>query len=323
MPSTTRPKAPVSKKAVSPTRKRLAAKAPERQVDAPSERTIVIMFHGREHSSSTISREVVHYLMNEMGGVCSERVKDSTVDIWLDSPGGDAHAAYKFALFLMAKFETINFVVMDYAKSAATLLTFTADKLFMSSCAELGPLDMQHVREGDMQMQSALSTADAMEFLFGHAFENAFLSGAQILQGTRLSREKSITHMLNFSAALFRPLIEQLDPVAIHAAASGLEVTVEYGSRILGAKQPDRSRQELKAIANLFVREYPTHGFIIDRKEARDVLRLPVHDIESYDLKDQVEQCYNSWIEHGKDFVHVTTASEILSAAKEEGKSVP
>jgi len=285
----------------------------------PPGRTIIVLFHGREHPHSMITRELVCNLMEQLGGICEGKAPNSVVDIWIDSPGGDAHAAYKFGMYLMSRFECVNFVVPDRAKSAATLLAFCADALYMSECSELGPLDMQQAREGETQMQSALSTADAIEFLFQHAFDNAFYSGARILQGTRLSREKSISHILQFSAELFRPLMEQLDPVAIHAAARALDVTVEYGVRLLAAKQPQRSRDELLAVTTKLVRDYPTHGFIVDKKEAKEVLHLPVQDLVSYDLKDLMIAMYSVWVEHGKDFVRVTTEEDLKSMTTEEG----
>lgn len=63
------------------------------------------------------------------------------LDLWLESPGGDAHAAYKLALLLRAHASRLRVVIPDYAKSAATLLTLAADEIYVAPVAELGPLD--------------------------------------------------------------------------------------------------------------------------------------------------------------------------------------
>jgi len=39
--------------------------------------------------------------------------------------------------------EELNFIIPHWAKSAATLLVCSGDKIFMSPVAELGPLDPQ------------------------------------------------------------------------------------------------------------------------------------------------------------------------------------
>src|SRR5438128_2243993 len=65
------------------------------------------------------------------------------IDIWIESPGGDGHAAYKLILDLRSRCKRLRAVIPDYAKSAATLLALGVDTIFMSAAAELGPLDVQ------------------------------------------------------------------------------------------------------------------------------------------------------------------------------------
>jgi hypothetical protein len=242
--------------------------------------------------------------------------KGGTIDVWLDSPGGDAHAAYKLALFLSSRFETINFVVPDFAKSAATLLSLVGDRLYMSCSAEIGPLDLQQTREGEVQTRSAISTADSIEFIFQHAFDNALFYGAHVMHATRLSREKSVSQMLNFSAQLFQPLMAQLDPVAIHAAATGLLVTIEYGVRLLKGKRPGVPDEELMSVVSRLVRDYPVHGFIIDINEARDI-GLPVDEIASYPLLREMKTIHGEWQKHFGDTIRVMDKDEVTKLAGE------
>lgn len=61
------------------------------------------------------------------------------IDLWLESPGGDVHVAYKLALMLRAAASKIRIIVPDYAKSAATLLALAGDEIYMAPGAELCP----------------------------------------------------------------------------------------------------------------------------------------------------------------------------------------
>src|SRR4051812_34950208 len=70
------------------------------------------------------------------------------IDVWLESPGGDAHAAFKLALMLRDAARFVRVVVPDYAKSAATLLALAGDEIYLAPGAELGPLDAQMPEEG-------------------------------------------------------------------------------------------------------------------------------------------------------------------------------
>src|SRR4051812_207602 len=70
------------------------------------------------------------------------------IDVWLESPGGDANSAYKLALMLRHVAGCVRVVVPDYAKSAATLLALAGDEIYLAPGAELGPLDAQMPEEG-------------------------------------------------------------------------------------------------------------------------------------------------------------------------------
>ena len=66
------------------------------------------------------------------------------IDVIVDSSGGDIDAAYNLSnLFRRFAKEELNFIVPRWAKSAATLLVCSGDKIFMAPVTELGPLDPQ------------------------------------------------------------------------------------------------------------------------------------------------------------------------------------
>ena len=278
------------------------------------DRQIVVLFQ----SDTSLNGPMVYSIIDQLGGVCLDDEKQPRVDLWLESPGGDAHAAYKLALFLRARFEKVYVVVPDYAKSAATLLALAADTIYMAPSAELGPLDMQENREGDIRLRSALDTAHSIEALFQRAVQNALVEGGQVIQATRLSREKVITHLLEFSANFYRPLIEQLDPLAIFAASTGLEVTVEYGIRLLQGNNPTAPPEMLRERVRTLVTGYPTHGFVIDRNEARS-LGLPVVDIREYDMRIEVETAFRSQQESGTNIITVGTPADFKIVSNDNG----
>jgi len=279
-------------------------------VEAEVTRHILILFHGvgsAPHAS--ISRSLVQDLINDMGGVCSDPIPNSQLDVWLESPGGDAHAAYKLAIFLRSRYTRVNFVIPDYAKSAATLLALAGDEIFMASCAELGPLDTQEVREGEAQFRSALDTSESIENLYSRAIDLATFGGGTIVSTTRLSREKALLGVLDFTSNFMRPLLEQLDPLAINAAATNLNVTLEYGVRLL--ERTGEEKEDLRQrVANL-VSGYPTHGFVIDLAEAQR-LQLPVRDVRSYDLREKLVNWYDLFSQLNSNIIRLMTIKELL-----------
>ncbi|MGH8907049.1 MAG: SDH family Clp fold serine proteinase [Egibacteraceae bacterium] len=207
------------------------------------------------------------------------------VDIWLESSGGDAHAAYKLMLLLREYAATIRIVVPDYAKSAATLMVLGADEVYMAPAAELGPLDAQIRLEGDAESISALDVANAIDSLIIAALSLATAGGGQIVRTTQLSRQQTLDAMLGFSARFMRPLVSKLNPSLIHRSNNHLRVAYEYAVRLQDLRREGVSLQsdELQDL----VRGYPTHGFVISAREASE-LGLSVLPSQEYPYWDIV-----------------------------------
>lgn len=70
-------------------------------------------------------------------------VDSEAVDVFLHSPGGSAEATESIVRILRSKFKAIRFIITGAAKSAATMLALSGDRILMDKSAELGPIDPQ------------------------------------------------------------------------------------------------------------------------------------------------------------------------------------
>lgn len=70
-------------------------------------------------------------------------VSGPNVDVLLQSPGGLVEAAESIVKMLRARFSHIRFIVPNIAKSAATMMAMSGDKIWMDCDSELGPIDPQ------------------------------------------------------------------------------------------------------------------------------------------------------------------------------------
>lgn len=183
-------------------------------------------------------------------------------------------------------------VIPDYAKSAGTMLALGADEIVMAPTSELGPLDAQ-IEHPDREglTVSALDVAGALGFLGDYANEYIMEGGRNLVMSTELPREVVLREMARFVAAFLRPAVTKLDPHMIHRAANQLDIAHKYAEIMLNERrlsEEDSHREfDPKTFVGHLVRDYPAHGFVISRKEARS-LRLPVRDIESYDKCEEV-----------------------------------
>lgn len=251
-----------------------------------NEAVILVLFQRGRGLYGDLDRSVYYEVARQVDQLLPGGQRGAHLDIWLHSPGGDIHAAYKLAYFLRERFSTVHVVVPDYAKSAATLLSLAGERIYMGPGAELGPLDVQDRREGDDRMHSTLDTANAMSTIFRDSLTLALESGPLLLHTTGLARDRTIDHLLDFTAAFTRPLVEKIDPEEMLSASTSLLLSIEYASRLFSDVH-DVTKDAAQPLASALVTQYPTHGHVIDRTEAREVLRLPVHELESYSWSDE------------------------------------
>lgn len=154
----------------------------------PQRRTVILGFlqHG-DGTAASIGRHTVEQIRFALKDVDPTERETTTLDVWLESGGGDAHSAYKIGLIFRSVASFIRVVVPDYAKSAATLLSLVADEIYMAPAAELGPLDAQVTYEQEGITISALDRARSIDDLTETAMDIALKGGGMVLQYTRLS----------------------------------------------------------------------------------------------------------------------------------------
>lgn len=82
------------------------------------------------------------------------------IDVIINSGGGSPEEAYRSIRTFRNNFETVNVIIPYWAKSAATLFALGGSQIIMDEFGELGPLDMQLVKERedsfDIESESAL-----------------------------------------------------------------------------------------------------------------------------------------------------------------------
>lgn len=73
----------------------------------------------------------------------TKKISEKKVDILIHSPGGSAEATESVVKILRSRFSDIRFLVPGVAKSAATMLALSGEKIIMTKSSELGPIDPQ------------------------------------------------------------------------------------------------------------------------------------------------------------------------------------
>lgn len=175
------------------------------------------------------------------------------LDIIVDSGGGDIDSAYNLAL-LLRKFGTsdLTFFVPRWAKSAATLLVCSGDRIMMSPVAELGPLDPQITEMNPLEQrleQFSPLHIDATLSLIREEFKNG--------------HEK-----------LAKGLMERLQfPLTLGSFKKSLDIAREYLTRLLSTRmlKGSNAQEEARRIVKTLTEGYADHGFCINIDEAKAI----------------------------------------------------
>jgi len=207
------------------------------------------------------------------------RRKRKNVLLFLQTLGGDPHAAYRIARYFQRRYKTtsagagnpkegsfIAFVPAD-CKSAGTLLILGADRHFFMPTVELGPIDVQLRKPEEVgERTSGLTPIQAMNFLAaesGSLFEKHFKDlrfSEDLTFSTKMAAEIATT----MTIGLLAPLYQQIDPIRLAEVQRQVRIISEYADRIA------KSNLKTNALERLLSR-YPSHDFVIDRVEVEEL----------------------------------------------------
>lgn len=254
-------------------------------------RTVVVVGLLQLSPRSSLRGSTFLSISQSLNSVRTPDWERTTVDLWLDSPGGSARDAYKIALLLRSVASRIRVVIPDYAKSAATLLSLVADEIYMGPAAELGPLDVQLDYEKSPGTRvSALDRIGNLNEITEAARDIVLGLGGEVRTTTRLGPSETVSVMAGLASSLLQPLVSQVDPTILHQSTRMLKEAADYGTRLMLTRQ-DCPPELAMSLPERLTKDYPTHGYAISLAEAAE-LGLPVRPIAEYEFCRQVLACY-------------------------------
>lgn len=185
----------------------------------------------------------------------------------LTTSGGDADAAYRMIRHIHRNYKKLIFYVIGYCKSAGTLMAMGADELIMSDFGELGPLDVQMSKDDELVNTSGLSYLQSLLFLKKQAFDffEEFFIQLKEHSGYTITTKTASEISATLSVGLLSPISQQLDPLKLGEVQRAISIALQYGHRICRLN---------KSAIDTFISKYPTHSFVIDYEELKEVMKL-------------------------------------------------
>lgn len=182
--------------------------------------------------------------------------------------GGCPHSAFRIARALRCNYKKLDVIVPTMCKSAGTLVCIGADRLVIGDSGELGPLDVQLLMPDEIDERiSGLAMYQAMTYLIGLK-QIAFIACLNNIKQNSRIRAKSAAEIASKMATDYvAPIVEKIDPLTIGEYARALSIGSAYGNRLNEMSKILAGPDSMQ----LIVGDYPSHSFVIDRKEARNL----------------------------------------------------
>lgn len=186
--------------------------------------------------------------------------------LFLTTYGGIASQAYRIARIIQATYERFVLCVSTICKSSGTLIALGANQIMMNEISEVGPLDVQLTERDEIgQIRSGMVVRTALKGLAEETFsvfEKIMLSIKQ-RSGNTVSLELSSKIASDVAAQVMAPIYAQVDPDSLGKDLRDLDIATAYGERL-----SDYGKNVRPGTIQKLVEGYPSHDFIIDKKEA-------------------------------------------------------
>lgn len=218
-----------------------------RQIESYTGRRLLVYIANLNHPQSSITRDDIAPFTE----LVATLNPGDNVDLMIQSPGGDPDAAENIINALISKAGHIRMIIPQAAKSAATMMSLAADEILMSDTSELGPIDPQ----------IPISTA------YGYVYRpaQAFINGLKYIEDQHIGQA-------SLNPAYF-PFLQGVDAALIDWCFKSIEHSKKLAIKWLNRSMCSGDSDKAKAIAESLVNieEYPSHGSVINFKEAEQL----------------------------------------------------
>ena len=181
--------------------------------------------------------------------------------------GGDPDAGYRIGRALQHNYEDFSVLISSFCKIAGTLVAIAANELIIGDTGELGPLDIQIKKNDELdEANSGLDIMTALNSLQTVAANYFAQTMKSIHDDTRINAKLSGDMSAKIIEALISPITAQIDPMRFGEHQRVLNIATRYGLNL------NQKYVNLKPNAlNKIIANYPSHGYVIDRREAREL----------------------------------------------------
>ncbi|OYT57302.1 MAG: hypothetical protein B6U76_01405 [Desulfurococcales archaeon ex4484_217_2] len=198
----------------------------------------------------------------------------------IQSPGGSVISSFKVAKLIRENAKDVTSFIIHFAMSGGTLMVLASNKVVMGPISHVSPIDIQIKYKED--------------FISSNDIIRAF-------KGVSALFEKVPEENAPYS---WKVLAEKLDPIMIQEAMNTNELAKTYALRLL-MHEYSLLKDKAEEIVERLVEGYPTHDYVIDYKELKEILGednvIYVEELGEEDKIRKLWDTFESWFSKYKD----------------------
>lgn len=244
-----------------------------KEIEQARNSKVLVYFTGDRRGLETkMASEVLDFFVHHLDII---KVVDK-VSLILYTRGGETLSAWSLANLLRTFCDTLEIIIPAKCHSAGTLLCLGADNLVMTKQATLGPIDPSVNTPLNPQIpggQPIASVPVSVEDV------NAFLEQAREALGHEPIGQ------------IFDSLTQEVHPLVLGNTYRARSQIRMLGRRLL-SNHMDR-QEDIEKILDFLSSESGSHDYTINRREARDLLGLPI-ETPSWDFYYLIKELYDN-----------------------------
>lgn len=233
-----------------------------RGLSSCQEGALLIYWCGVDTISKPIAEEDIEVLYD-----CLQSIGNSPhLNLILSSGGGLVTAAYRVALLLREFTNNLTVIIPYKARSSATLICLSANKLLMGALSELSPLDAHIMAASSASPSTATQNAPKL------------ISAEEIAAISNLARDWFQVETEDFRMQMLSLMFQRMFPTTLSSFYRANLAIRKFALQLLQYQILHKNEGEIAVIIDSLVKGYHDHATPITRKEAR-ALGLQVEDL--------------------------------------------
>lgn len=242
-------------------------------------KVLVLILGDRRGMETRIAADVLPFCEEHLSRMGPQR----KISLYLYSTGGITMAGYAIANLLREFSESYDVIVPFKALSCATLIVLGADNIVMTRMGQLSPID-----------PSVVSPLGPLVAIPGQAGQQRVVpvNVEDVINYIDLARKALNVSDEELLTRLYDRMSQSVHPLVLGSVYRSREQIGFLAQMLLERHVKDPER--VKKIIEIITRGRFSHDYLIGRKEAKEILHLPIVDV-AQNLDGAIVSLYNQY----------------------------